>query len=289
MATTSNLVSIKSVIAYAHDELKNRRALSVKDFEENGLTAQAHSQWTAYVDELKEAVDNYNDVTQAKDIVKAFKAVRPDVKGNITEKKAIDTIEGAVISTWRSVLKEGTENEFNKNFFLRDSDIAMLAGFCGLGTTNTAKGPQFSHKSSADFRKRIEMCIGIRMTGNGMLSDTTRDLIVAYESAVKTIDTNKAALADSKDNDGRTVTGLESSLKLRTIELEEQAKMLDELGIDADKKTVILKGLQAKVDELTTKVSEAKEKIEEAQKVVDNNKESYEKAIALLKSVGDYQ
>ena len=289
MATTSNLTGNKEIIGYAHDVLFNKRALSVKDFEDLGSTTQAHAQWVEWVDELKKAVDAYNDVTQAKDAVKAFKAACPDFEGEVDEQKALDIITGRVFSAWRSVMKAGTEKAFNKNFFIRETDVVMLAGFCGLGTTQTARGPQLTHKSAADFRKRVEMCIGIRMTGNGMLSDETRDLIVAYENAVRTIDRNKALLADSKDTNGKTIAGLETELKLQAAKLDEQNKMLDELGIEDEKKAAILSGLQAKVDELTEKISDAKEAIADAEKIKNDNQKKYDKAIALLKSVGDYQ
>ena len=41
---TSNLVSIKAAIAYAHDELHNRKALGKQDFEERGFQSRpSHS------------------------------------------------------------------------------------------------------------------------------------------------------------------------------------------------------------------------------------------------------
>lgn len=287
MATTSNLVSIKDAIAWAHDDMMNKRALNVKDFEDLGLTKQAHEQWVAYVSELKEAVDTYNDITQAKDTLKAFKAAKIETEKEVKDKQtAIDIVTGRVWSTWRSVVKEGSENEFNKRFFIYETDLPMIIGFCGLGTINTKKGKQFDHKQEADFRKMVETCIGIRMAGNGMLSDATRDVVLAYESAVKKIDTNKALLADSKDKDGRTIAGLESNLKLTTIKLDEQTKMLDELGIDAEKKATILKSLQTEVDTLTTKVKDAKKAITDNEEIRDKNQKAYDKAIALLKSAG---
>lgn len=287
MATTSNLASIKDVIIYAHDELHNKRALSVKDFEDAGSTQQAHTQWTEWVKELKAAVDTYNDVTQAQDTLKAFKAAKIETQKPVdTKEKAIEIVTGKVLSAWRSILKVGTEEKFDKRFFIYDTDLAMVAGFCGLHTTDTAVGRQFSHKAEADFRKQVEMCIGIRLAGNGMLSDATRDLIVAYESAVKKIDANKAALNDSKDNSGKTVAGYESSLKLAIIELEEMTKMYDEVGISAEQKVFLLKNTQAKVDDLTKKVKDAKEAIEDAEKIKNKNEKAYDKAIALLKSAG---
>lgn len=287
--TTSNLVSIKEAIAWAHDEMHNRRALGKDDFAELGLTENAYNNWVAYVTELRKAVVDYNTVAQAEDAVKAFKSLGIKTKSEPDEKKALATVEGAVWSAWRAVLKAGTEKDFNKNFFVRKADITMIAGFCGLGKVNTARGPQLGTKALTDFRKNIEMCIGVRMTGNGLLSDEKKDLIVAYEGAIRAIQTNTDALNDSKDSKGKTVLGLVNSLEKEQNDLDNLNAMLDEMGATEEQRNKFTAAQQAKVDALSDSVDKAKKAIADAEKVRDEKKEEYDKTIALLNSVGDFK
>lgn len=289
MATTSsNLVTIREAIIYGHDEMHNSKALTKDQFLELGLTEQAYNQWVAYVTELRKTVYNYNMVAQAKDAVKAFKSLGLTVKSELTEQKAIATVEGAVWAAWRDVLKQGTVEDFNRHFFVRKADIAMLCGYCGLTKTNTAKGPKFAPQSVTEFRKRVEMCIGIRMTGDGMLTDEAKDVITAYEKAVAMIQAKKAAIADSKDTNGKVVLGLENGLAYEQGELEKSIATLKDNGI-TDEKVIenITAAQQAKVDKLQEELDAAKEALKKAESTKADNEEKYSKTIALLHSIGD--
>lgn len=270
---TSNLVSIKAAIAYAHDELHNRKALGKQDFEERGLSEQAFTQWCDYVEELRVVVAEYNKLAQDKDATE----------------KAIQTAQGKIWSAWRAVLKEGTESDYNKNFFVRKADATMIANFCGLHAMDTAIGRQFTTKGKTDFRKAVETVIGIRMAGNALLDDEKRDLIAAYEGAVKTIQKNQDALEDSKDKKGKVVAGLRTLASIAEKRVTEEEKFLAELGV---KKEVIdkrLETLKYAAEEAKAAVADAQKAIAEAEKTKAEKEKDYNKVIALLKSVGDFQ
>lgn len=270
---TSNLTSIKAVIAYAHDDLHNKKALTQENFSDKGLSAQQFEQWVAYVEQLRETCVVYNKLAEKKS----------------SSAKEIQAAEGQVWSAWRAVLKEGTEDEYNKNFFVRKTDATKIANWASLTTIDTAVGRQFANKGKADFRKSIETLIGIRMTGNGVLDDDKRDVITAYESAVKTIQRNKEALEDSKDKSGKPVAGLISLATLAEKNLAEEKAFLEELGVAEDKIAKRLERFEKAVADANAAVADANKEIAKAEKTKAEKEAEYNKTIALLNSVGDYQ
>ena len=165
----------------------------------------------------------------------------------------------------------------------------MIANFCGLHAMDTAVGRQFTTKGKTDFRKAVETVIGIRMAGNALLDDEKRDLIAAYEGAVKTIQKNQDALEDSKDKKGKVVAGLRTLASIAEKRVAEEEKFLAELGV---KKEVIdkrLETLKYAAEEAKAAVADAQKAIAEAEKTKAEKEKDYNKVIALLKSVGDFQ
>lgn len=271
--TTSNLVSIKVAIAYAHDELHNKKALSEKDFTEKGLSTMAFQQWEAYVEELRLVVAEYNKLAQDKD----------------ASDKAIQTALGKVWSNWRAVVKEGTEDQFNSNFFIRKADATMIANFAGLYAMDTAVGRQFTTKGKADFRKAVETVIGIRMAGNAVLSDEQRDLIESYEKAVKAIKNYTEALEGKKDKKGTPIIGLRTLVTLAEKDYKKEETFLKKYKASEEETKERLQDLQTKIDNAKADVAEAEKKLKEAEKTKEEKEADYTKAIALLKSVGDFK
>ena len=271
---TSNLVSIKSAIAWAHDDMHNKRALSAKDFEDQGLTEQAHTTWVEYNDELLEAASTYNKLAQSNKKV---------------AEKDLQVALGKVWAAWRQVIKEGTEKDFNKNFFIRPSDATMMANVCALKTMDTAKGQQFTNQKSADFRRKVEIVIGIRMAGNAMLDDDKRDLILAYEGAVKTIKNYTDALEDGEDNKGNKTPGLKTLVIIAENALKKEKAFCEKYKASEEEIAERTAPLVKKVNEANDAVKEANKKIAEATKTKEAKEKDYNKVIALLKSVGDYK
>lgn len=268
--TTSNLATIKAAIVYAHDEMNNTRALGKKDFEKLGLPEQELTLWSSYVEDLRKAVVEYNKLTQD-----------PDKEPSEKEEK---TAAGKITAIWRLVLKQGTEDAFHKGFFLRRGDDTTIAKTCGLYFQSTARGRVAATRNATDFRKMIETLIGIRLAGNAMLDDATRDLIVGYESAEHTIKSRTKML----DGDNKT-KGLRDTVKGQKAELAIQQDSLKQLGVEEEKIDAFTKALKKAIEDNEKAIKEAEKAKSDAQKVIDENKDAYDKAIALLKSIGDYQ
>lgn len=271
---TSNLVTIKEAIAWAHDEMHNKRALSKKDFEERGLTEQAYDTWVEFNDELLEAASEYNRLAQS--------------SKKVTEKE-IQTAIGKVWSAWRNVIKEGTESKFNKNFFIRSADATMIANFCALKAMDTARGQQFTNQKSADFRRKVEIVIGIRMTGNAMLDDDKRDTILAYEGALKTIKNNTDALEDTKDKNGTIIPGLRTLVAIAENNLKKEKAFCEKYKCSDEEVAERTKPLEMRITDAKEAVKDAEKAIADAEKTKASKEKEYNKVIALLKSVGDYK
>lgn len=273
MANTSNLATIKAVIAYAHDELHNKRALKEADFNEVGLSGQAFEQWEAYVEDLRKDVCEYNRVAQAQD----------------STDKAIQTALGRVWSSWRAVLKEGTEGDFNSNFFVRKADATMIANFAGLKAMDTARGKQFTNHGKADFRRNVETVIGIRMAGNALLSDDDRDLIEAYEGALKAIKRNTDALEGTKDKKGNPIPGLRALAVIAENNVKKEEGFCDKYNVSAEEREDRLSSFKARLKDAQDAVKDAEKALKTAEKTKEDKEEDYNSVIALLKSVGDFK
>ena len=104
---TSNLMSMKDMLTWAHDEMHNSHALSEKDFENLGVAEQTLDNWKGYVEELRKACADYLPLVESE---------------NATDKQIQKSLD-KVWMAWRAVCKEGAEKDFNKNFFIKSADI----------------------------------------------------------------------------------------------------------------------------------------------------------------------
>ena len=268
--TTFNLSTIKDVLTWAHDDMHNTRAISKGDFDEHGATSQDFDQWTEYVRRLREAVKKYNAIAQ--DMGKTDRQIS----------KAL----GDVWAEWRNVLKAGTEEAFDKNFFVRKNDAHLLAEWAGLHAQATAKGRVWTTYGETDFRKRVETAIGIRMAGNAMLGDDDSTILATYDKAVASKENTTLRL----DGDGKENKGLRAEVKALTAAYEKmQAKVAEWVaaGMPDDAAAEILGGYKAKLDEAKKSKEQAETTLNNAEKTIKENQEKYDKIIALINTVGD--
>ena len=270
MKNESNLMQLHDLIALAHNEFGNKKALSKTDFTEHGLSEQVFDQWEAYVEEMRQQVIEYNKLAQSRD------ASDQDIANAL----------GHVWAAWRAVLKQGTESEYNKNFFVRENDAHMIAEWAGLTAISTARGKQWTTATKTNFRRNVEIAIGIRMAGNAMLSDDQRDLIQAYEGAKKTVKNMTDALND-KIEKGKTTPGLRTVLRGTEKGLEDMQKLVSTLKVSDEDKKKLLEKYEFAVTQAKAAVSDAEKKLKDAQDTIDEKQMDYDKLIAILKSVGD--
>lgn len=268
--TSSNLNTIKSAIVYAHDTLHNSRAIGKAEVEACNISEQAINQWAEYVEELREASNTYLDLAHDAD----------------ADAKKLQVAQGRVWSEWRRVLKQGTEKDFDSRFFIRKDDLVHICGLCGEKFMKSAKGKQLAHATKSDFRKNIETLIGIRLTGNGILSDDDRDTISNFERAEKQVKTCKEALNGYKDSTGKKVAGLKDQLKAAKATLKENEALADQLEIDEEKREIFLSVYKERVDTLDKAVTDTAKKQDEAEKTVKETQSAYDEVILKLRIAG---
>lgn len=266
----SNLNTIKTAIVYAHDVLHNSRAIGKAEVESCGISEQAVNQWKAYVEDLQAASNNYLDLAHDAD----------------TDAKTLQVAQGRVWSEWRRVLKQGTEQEFDSRFFIRKDDLVHICGLCGETFMNTARGKNLCHTKPNDFRKNIETLIGIRLTGNGMISDDDRDTIQGYERALKTIKTCEDALKGTKDPKGKKIAGLRDNLKAAKASLKENEELAETLELDDEKKELFLSVYQDRAEALKAEIETTEKKLKEAKDTKEETEEAYEKVMLTLRIAG---
>lgn len=269
--TTFTLVTIKKALEWAHDE-GNKHVLSKKEFEDLGLSEQSYDQWEAKTDELRLAAAEYNRLAQSA----------------TSTKEQLAKAEDDIWKAWRSVLAEGTEQNFNKNFFMRPYDAHTIGNWAALKAVPTAHGRVWGTQAKADFRRNIETLIGIRMAGNEMLSDDQHNIITSYEKAIASIKRNQEALDDSVQN-GKRKPGLRSQLESAQNRLAAMTSLVESLGdsITKDAAEKILEGAKSAVTEADTAVTTAENAIKEAESKRDKLDSEYKKAIAKIKMLGD--
>lgn len=268
----SNLPAIKDAIVYAYDTLHNSRALSKQDFEDVGLTEQALTQWKEYVEELRKAANAYVDLAADK---------------NASDQK-INAALGAAWAEWRRVLKQGTEQDFNKTMFVRKADVPVfIAGMCGTKLQKTARARVLAHTTAADFRRSIETLIGIRMAGNAILTEEQRDTISAYESAKHTVKTKTEALEGYERNKVH-IQGLNEKLAALKAVLAEKEALADKYNYSEEDRKKETGKLSSDVKAVEKEIDAANESIKKANKTIASKEEDYKKIIALIKPiVGD--
>lgn len=265
------LTTMKAAIIKAHDELMNKGAIGAgkKDADVYGLTEQQIQQWIDYCEELRLVTNDYIDAAADK----------------ATTKDQLTKAQSKVISKWKDVLKNGTEDEFSANFFMRPADIVFIGGLCGAKFTSTAVGKQISHQTKSEFRRNIETLIGCRLTGNGILSDEDRDLIEAYEGALKTIKSKNEAL-DGVEKGQEKTEGLRDALTKAKAAVRKQQAWADRFKLEGDDLEDFMRGVNKLVKDLEAEIKDAESKIKAAEKVRDEKQDDYNLLITKLNLAG---
>lgn len=266
----SNLNSIRDALRYAHNDLHNRKALGKDDFEKLGMTEQAFKQWEAYVDELRDTAVKFVNLTE-------------DIEAT---NQQITSAREAVWREWRAVLKVGTEDEFSAGFFIRKEDASRIGHWASFTTIDTAVGRVATNNNRAEFRKRIEILIGIRMAANGMLNDDQREVIASYEGAVKTIDRQNKLLdgyGDGKDH----VNGLRETLESQQAIEKKRIEQAKKYNMSEDDAADFLAGIKKSIKDTSDAIESAEKTLKLATQTRDQKKAEYDDLIAKLKTVGD--
>ena len=265
--TTMNLGSIKDALYAMHAD-NNRHAIGVKDIEGLNVTKQSLDQWIAYVEELRKAVNAYIDVSL-----------------DFEKKQAqITKAQNTVFAKWSDVVKNGTDDEFNKRMFVRASDVAHLV-FCGEKKVKTSAGSQVGHKTSTEFRTYVEWFIGCRLAQNAVMTDEDLECVETYERALSTIDTADKQLAGYVDKNHETVLGLIAQEKNAKHALADHEKLFKELKIEGDRLEELLTPYRNALKKVQDDKKDAEDRKAEAEKKRDDNQKRYHEIIEALNTL----
>ena len=264
----SNLATIKSAIVKAREE-HNRHALNKKDFEDQGLTEQAFEQWCEYIKELRTVAVEYVNLTEQIDATD----------------RQIETARRKVWAAWQDVLKQGTDKDFDPHFFIRKEDATKIGHWASFTTIDTAVGRMATNNSLTEFRKRVEILIGIRMAGNEMLDDDKRDLIAAYEGAVRSI-TNCNNLLDGYKRGDQQVVGLRKRLDGAKAIERKRLEQVKKYGMTEEEAEDFLADIRETIKDLDKQVKDTEKTLKEAIKTRDEKQDDYNNVKAKLRVIG---
>lgn len=258
------LNTIKVALIDAHKN-NNSRAISTKDCERLGISEQALNQWVARVGALHEVTKQYLEASH---------------KPETTDKKLSD-LRGAIYGKWRDILKQGTEKDFCRAFYMRKDDVTHIAGLCGEKFISTAIGKRMGNHTATEFRRNIETFVGVRMVVGGYLEDETATTIIEYEGALKTIKSCVEAIEGVKRGKVE-VPGLRVKVTALNARLAKQEAMADKFKLEGDARTEFLEELKGARDRAQESLDDYNKKLDAAITKRDNLKEKYESTIAKL-------
>lgn len=265
-----NIATIHDVLTYAHDVMHNRKALSKEDFEKCNATEQAFTQWETYVNDLRKVAVEYVNLTED-----------PEASD-----QKIDTARRAVYAEWRTILEVGAEDAFHPGFFIRKEDAAKIGHWGSFTTIDTAVGRVAANNGKAEFRKRIETLIGIRMAGNKILTDAERELLLKYEGSIRTIDRLTKEI-DGFTRDGKEIIhGLKNDVADLEATVKKHTEQAKKYGLSDEDTENFVKFAQTKLDEANAKLADATKTLVAAKKVRDANKVEYDELRGKLRTIG---
>lgn len=238
--TASHLHVMKQAIIKLHEE-NNTHAINLDDCSEFDITNQSFTQWTTYVEELRQTLIPYVEKTLDKD----------------SNDKAISTAEGKVFAMWKDVLTDAMGKQFSRNWFVRKSDTAWLLRAV-VRNVNTANGSMYGFRAKTEFRREVERLIGCRLASNAILSEEDSDLIKGYESAQRNVEKKTELLEKGTKKELSLYTQLENARTQYDKKYEEYKQ---------NEQIMAIEGL---IDELTkseaSAITDLKTRIESAEK-----------------------
>lgn len=252
-AVNSGLASIKDVIIKAHNE-NNLHAINMEDCDACGVSEQSLTQWKVYVENLRGAVALYFDLSSVKD----------------SKESDIKKAKGAIFAWWKDVVKQGTEEKFSKNWFVREDDFAWLLA-CIRRNSSTRNGSAYSKKGLTEFRREVERLIGIRMASNSILSDEDAEIIYTYEAAERAIKVNTDRIHGVKDK-----VGFLGQISVMEKKIAEKTDLIKALTNNQEQIDSLLATDNLALADLRKQLKGARKAIEEAEKVISEKKEAYE-------------
>lgn len=241
----------------------NKRALRLRDAEDEGVREEEYKEWLNTVENLYEA---------SKDFYEAL--------GTEAEAEA----EAEVALRWKLCVQCGENDVLTPNMYIRPTDVHNCRVWAteidtkkvrGIGTVGVYTGKD-------KFRGIIETRIALRIAGNATLKDDDRDTIDTYEKACKAVDNAQKVI--NGYTEGKTVV---ASIDAQITDAQNVlAQIEDALKAAGVENVEAITGRQkAVVESLKEQKKKAEDKLKKWSKVKADTQPKYEAIVAKLDAI----
>jgi len=250
----------------AANEANNRRAITKDDAAEAGVDEERWQEWKKWCADLHEIVSTYVEAKRSRSASSASTEMR-------------QTYRQKIYPAWRTMLKVGEENIFSPKMYLREDDVESLIGFCE-DFVGTAMGTEQANATEGKFRKLVETLIGCRIKGCETLPAKDRDLIILYESALRSKEKAEKAL----NGDGKNIVGIIRELQAAEVQTEKFVTSLRELGLTEERIAEVTAPFYVKVKDLKEAKKRSEKALKKAEETIAAKKNAAQEIYDRIKS-----
>ena len=241
----------------------NRRAISLKNVEDERLTKATLDEWTYNVRKLYEAAIEYS------------KAIETEAEAER---------ENEVWAIWKTIIRVGEEDRFHPNMYIRRKDVENIRVLAAESSEIHVKGVGFVPTVTGEtaFRGKLEIRLALRIAGNKCLNDRQREVVKEYQKAEKMVNSAKDILNGYKQGKN-TIPSIDAQIKEAEDELEKLEEILKTAGVKdvrpfTKRNEAVIKGLRQQK-------KSAEERLKKYEKILKEQKEAYDDIIATLDAI----
>lgn len=254
---TYNFNAMRVVLAEAHNN-NNTKAITKDMITSNGLNENYFTQWCDESDALLGACEKYIRLHHDYSV-----SHTKELKGKVS--KAYD----AIFPLWKDMLSQGEKAKDVKELVCDEYDVHSLIGYAECFYASI-RGTQLGISTPTQFRKKVEALIGIKMAGNIVLSNEDRDVIAAYQGALKAVASAKTVISDADK------------------QLANFKAIIDKCA-DEDTKKILETSFASSIEELNKMKKNATKKITENQAILDSTYSKHQLAQAKIKGLSEIE
>lgn len=194
-----NINEMRDAIVYSHNE-GLRKAIDKKVCSELGIDATYFNAWIADVKKLKDAVDAYIKIKN-----------NPKTPKDADLKKQASALRKKIFPIWKELLENGEAAKDKKELHVDTADVESLVGYDEEFVWVEGRGRVHTMQTDQLFRKKVEFLLGCKIAQNDFMDEDKRELVSAYQGALRTIDTSTKRIAEI-DKDIAKLAALVESL-----------------------------------------------------------------------------
>lgn len=241
----------------------NRRAITLKNVEDEGLTEATLEEWKYNVRKLYEAAIEYS---------KAIETPQEQER------------ENEVWSVWKTIIRVAEEDRFHPNVYIRRKDVENIRVLAAESCEVFVKGIGFVPTVTGEtaFRSRIEIRLALRIAGNKCLNDRQREVVKEYQKAEKMIKSANDVL-NGYTQGKTTVPSIDAQIAEAEKELDALEKVLGEAKVKdvkpfTKRQNAVIKGLKQQK-------KSAEERLKKYSKIQKDQQDAYDEILENLDAI----